>query len=428
MPPHLSALQKFAVRIASFGRVTGRAIGTALILSLLAPAPAPAQNAPHLQGSGPELEQNLPAGFHRLQPGDPAPDFKLTGVDDKSYTLADFKQHRFLLVVFLSNHCPYSHAAESRMVPWINQMKERGLGVVAIQPNNPDAVSIDELGFSKYSDSFAEMKLYSSENHFTFPYLYDGEKQETAKTYGALATPDLFLFDEQRKLRFSGRFDDSRFEDPKTVTHHDGIDALNDLLAGRPVAVPYARPMGCAVKWLTKVHKVAAANQAAWKHESVTIEPIDAAGVAAMAKNPTKKLRLVNLWATWCQPCVIEFPELVKLSRRLRQRDFELITITLDEPKDREKALAFLQAQHAGMPARLKESLKSENRVSNNYIYTEANTDGLAQSLDPKWPGPIPHTVLIAPGGKIIWSHNGALDPAELNRKVFGELGGFYSE
>jgi len=187
MPPHLSALQKFAVRIASFGRVTGRAIGTALILSLLAPAPAPAQNAPHLQGSGPELEQNLPAGFHRLQPGDPAPDFKLTGVDDKSYTLADFKQHRFLLVVFLSNHCPSSHAAESRMVPWINQMKERGLGVVAIQPNNPDAVSIDELGFSKYSDSFAEMKLYSSENHFTFPYLYDGEKQETAKTYGALA-------------------------------------------------------------------------------------------------------------------------------------------------------------------------------------------------------------------------------------------------
>ena len=399
-----------------------------LLVALLTPGFLLAQTPSPLRGSGPELEQNLPDGFRRLQLGDSAPDFKLIGVDDRPYTLADFHGPKLLLVVFLSNHCPFSHAAESRMVPWINKMKEHGLGVVAIQPNHPDAITVDELGFSKYSDSFAEMKLYAAENHFTFPYLYDGETQTVAKAYGALATPDLFLFDEHRKLVYSGRFDDSRFEDPKTVSKHDAINALDDLLAGKAPTVPYARPMGCAVKWLTKIHKAEVANQSAWEHEPVTIKPITAAAVAELAKNHTPKLRLINVWATWCGPCVGEFPELAKLSRRLKKRDFEVVTISLDQPKDQDKALKFLQTQHAGMPARLKATLQAENRTTNNYIFSEAGTDALVQSLDPQWPGPIPHTVLIAPGGKIIWRHNGAFDAVELGRKILDQLGGFYAE
>ncbi len=392
------------------------------------PVALAAQEGTDIRGSGPELERNLPAGFRRLQLGAAAPNFDLLGVDDKRHTLADFRQHKFLLVVFLSNHCPYSHAAESRMLPWINRMKAKGLGVVAIQPNHPDAVTVDELGFSKYNDSFEEMKLYADENHFTFPYLYDGEKQETAKAYGALATPDLFIFDENRKLRYSGRFDDSRFENANTVTRHDAINAFDDLVQGKTVRVPYARPMGCAVKWLTKLEKAAAAKEAAWPHEPVTIEPIDAAQVAALARNPTKKLRLINVWATWCGPCVAEFPELAKLSRRLKRRDFEVITISLDQPKDQAKALKFLESQHAGMPARIKDSLLEEKRSTNNYIYSAASTDALVQSLDPAWPGPIPHTVLIAPGGQIIWRQNGPFDSVVLGRKILDQLGGFYPE
>ncbi len=399
-----------------------------LFLTLTISATFAAENPEFIRGSGPELERNLPAGFKRLQLGDAAPNFNLLGVDDKRYTLADFRQHKFLLVVFLSNHCPYSHAAESRMVPWINKMKAKGLGVVAIQPNSPDAITVDELGYSKYSDSFEEMKLYSAENHFTFPYLYDGEKQEIAKAYGALATPDLFIFDENRKLRYSGRFDDSRFEGASTVTKHDAINAFNDLVANKPVAVPYARPMGCAIKWLTKLDKVATANKQIWQHEPITLEPITAAGVAALAKNSTKKLRLINVWATWCGPCVAEFPELAKFSRRLKKRDFEVITISLDTPADQAKALKFLDSQHAGMPTRIKETLKAEKRTTNNYIYTEASTDTLVQALDPQWPGPIPHTVLVAPGGEILWRHNGAFDPVMLGRKILDRLGGFYPE
>ncbi|MEO7598745.1 MAG: redoxin family protein [Opitutus sp.] len=400
-----------------------------VLLTLGASLVATAATSPtYVTGSGPELERNLPDGFKRIQIGDTAPNFNLVGVDDRNYTLADFKQHKYLLVVFLSNHCPYSHAAESRMVPWINKMKSRGLGVVAIQPNSPDAITVDELGYSKYSDSFEEMKLYAKENHFTFPYLYDGKTQEVSKSYGALATPDLFIFDENRKLCYSGRFDDSRFEDPKTVKKHDAIAAFDDLLAGKSPAVPYARPMGCAVKWLTKVTKVAEANHAVWQHEPITIETIDAAGVAALAKNPTKKLRLINLWATWCGPCVAEFPELAKFSRRLKKRDFEVITISMDNLSDQGKALKFLEAQHAGMPARIKETLQQEKRTTNNYIFTEASTDALVKALDPQWPGPIPHTVLIAPGGEIIWRFNGAFDPVVLGRRILDQLGGFYPE
>lgn len=400
-----------------------------LLLALaLSPAALMAQDAFSIPGSGHELEQNLPDGFHRIQLGDPAPDFRLVGTDDRVHTLAEFGATKYLLVVFLSNHCPYSHAAETRLVPWINRMRERGLGVVAIQPNHPDALSIDELGYSKYSDSFPEMKLYGAEHGFTFPYLYDGETQAVAKTYGALATPDLFLFDENRRLRYSGRFDDSRFEDPRTVTKHDAENAFEDLLAGRLVQVPYARPMGCAVKWLTKIHKAAVSNQSAWEHEPITLEPITASAVADLARNPTKKLRLINVWATWCAPCVSEFPELAKLSRRLKRRDFEVITISLDQPGDQAKALRFLQAQHAGMPARIAETLKAEHRVTNNYLYTEASTDALVQALDPQWPGPIPHTVLVAPGGQVLWRQNGAFDPVVLGRKILDQLGGFYPE
>src|SRR5438552_1110998 len=168
-----------------------------------------------------DLESEMPPDAHRLKIGDPAPDFSLPGVDGKTYTLADFKDKPILMVIFLSNHCPYSHAAEMRLLPLVAEMKDRGLGVVAINPNSPEAISVGELGYSKYNDSFDEMKLYAKERGFTFPYLYDGRTQATAKAYGCLCTPHVFLFDRERRLRYMGRVDDSRLADPATVKSPD---------------------------------------------------------------------------------------------------------------------------------------------------------------------------------------------------------------
>src|SRR5262249_44351396 len=160
----------------------------------------------------------------------PAPDFSLKGVDDKVYSLADFKDAPLLMVVFLSDHCPASHAAETRLLPFATQMKARGLATVAISPNDPDAMAIAELGYSKYSDGFEDMKRYAKERGFNFPYLYDGATQKTAKAYGCLCTPHVFIFDHERKLRYMGRFDDSRFAETNTVHSTDAWNAVEALL------------------------------------------------------------------------------------------------------------------------------------------------------------------------------------------------------
>jgi hypothetical protein len=99
----------------------------------------------------------------------------------------------------------------------------------------------------------------------------------------------------------------------------------------------------------------------------------------------------------------------------------------MDDPKLEKQAKAFLEKQHASPPGRLKRLLKGEGRTATNFLYTEASTDALVKALDPAWPGPLPHTVLIAPGGKIVWRHNGPVDSSELLAKIVDELGPYYT-
>ncbi|HUR57415.1 MAG TPA: redoxin domain-containing protein [Opitutaceae bacterium] len=397
----------------------------ALALSASAQSPQPKKKAAANAGRS-EITGGLPPDAKVLKPGDAAPDFRLLGIDGKYHTLADSKDGKVLMVVFLSNHCPISHAVETRLIPFVKEFMPKGLTVVAINPNSPDGIRIDELGYSKYNDSYAEMKLYAQEAGFPFPYLYDGDTQVTAKAYGCLATPHVFLFDQERKLRYAGRFDDSRFEDPKTVTVQDTRRAIEEMLAGKPVTTPTTVVIGCSTKWNSKRGDVAQAD-AKWKAEPVDLALIDAEGVAKLARNDSNRLRLINVWATWCGPCVAEFPELVSLARRLSSRNFELVTISMDEPKLQPQVKGFLEKQHVAVPARLKQQLAAEGRAALNFLYTGASSDALIKALDPQWPGPIPHTVLIAPGGKILYRKNGQFDPEELKNAILKELGPYYT-
>lgn len=396
----------------------------AAVLTVSAADPSPKKKG----GTGVkgEITDGLPADARRLSLGASAPDFKLLGIDGKTHTLAEYRAAKLLMVVFLSNHCPYSHASETRLIPLAKEFKSRGLDVVAINPNSPDGVRIDELGYSKYNDSYAEMKLYAQEAGFPFPYLYDGDTQETAKAYGCLATPHVFIFDQERKLRYVGRVDDSRFEDLASVTSHDARNAIVELLAGKTVTMPKTTVMGCSTKWNSKRDDVAKAD-AKWQAEPVDLEMIDAGGVAQLAKNDSKRLRLINVWATWCAPCVAEFPDLVSLSRRLSNRDFELVTISMDDPKSPAVAKKFLEKQHVVPSARLKRSLVEEGRGALNFLYTGASSDALVKALDPAWPGPLPHTIVVAPGGEIVYRHNGRVDAEELKNVVLKHLGAFYT-
>lgn len=371
----------------------------------------------------------LPPDARQLQLGDSAPDFKLLGIDGKTHTLADYpaSKSKLLMVAFLSNHCPYSHAAENRLIPLANEFAGKGLTVVAINPNSPDSVRVDELGYSKYNDGYDEMKLYAKEKGFTFPYLYDGDTQAAAKAYGCLATPHVFIFDEERKLRYVGRVDDSRFEDPKTVTSLDARKAVVELLAGKPVTVATTPVLGCSTKWNHKRSEIAKVEER-WKTEPVTLEKIDAAGVAKLVKNESNRLRLFNVWATWCAPCVEEFPEFVSLARRFGSRDFEFVSISMDDPKMEAQAKKFLEGKYAAPPAGLKRKLTAEGRQTTHFLYTEASADALIKALDPQWPGPLPHTVLVGPGGKVLYRKNGPINPQELLGKIVDVLGAYYPE
>src|SRR5262245_13622473 len=230
-----------------------------------------------------------PPGLKTLAIGAAAPDFQLLGVDGKDYSLKSFAEARLLLVIFTCNHCPTAQAYEKRIIDLHADYKGKGVTLVAISPNDPKAVRLDELGYTDLSDSFEEMKIRAKDRNFAFPYLYDGDKQEAAKAYGAMATPQVFLFDQERKLRYVGRIDDS---DVKTVTSHDTRNALDALLAGKPVAMEKTRVFGCSTKWADK-QADALKSLEKWDQELVKLDALDEAGVAKLVKNEAKKLLLV---------------------------------------------------------------------------------------------------------------------------------------
>ncbi len=349
-----------------------------------------------------------PAGFHALAIGEKAPDFKLPGVDDKEYTLASFAEAKLLCVVFTCNHCPTAQAYEERIARLHADYDDKGVALVAISPNDPLAVRLDELGYTDLGDSLADMKQRAKDRKFAFPYLYDGQTQATSLAYGVVATPQVFLFDQERKLRYVGRIDDS---DVKTVTSHDARNAIDALLAGRSVPVEKTRTFGCSTKWSDK-RADAAASLAKWNLEEVSISPLDDAAIAKLAKNETDKLLVVNVWATWCGPCVAELPELTTMHRMYRKRNFQMVTISLDEPEQKDAALKVLREHHLS---------------ATNYISAASSKDKLAELLDKEWPGPIPYTLLIAPGGKVLYRKSGAIDPLEVRRTIVDYLGRTYA-
>jgi peroxiredoxin len=344
-----------------------------------------------------------PPGLKTLTIGSSAPDFRLPGVDGKTYTLGDFAQAKILVVVFTCNHCPTAQAYEGRIARFEADYRDKGVALVAISPNDPAAVRLDELGYSDLGDSFEDMKIRAKDHNFTYPYLYDGQTQTTALAYGVLATPHVYVFDAARKLRYVGRFDDAEV---KAIKSHDLKNAVDALLAGKPVPVETTRVFGCSTKWAEK-QKSAQEFLAKWDAEPVALEPIDLAGVSKLAKNDTKKLLLVNLWATWCGPCVAELPELVTMNRMFRGRNFQLVTISLDDVGKREEALNVLKENHV---------------AATNFILNEDNRDSFAEALDQDWPGPVPYTLLIAPGGKILYRKVNAIEPLELKRVIVGYL------
>ena len=339
--------------------------------------------------------------------GSAAPDFSLPATDGKNYSLKDFASSKFLLIVFSCNHCPTAQAYEDRMKQLVTDYKSKGVAVVVISPNDPLAVRLDELGYTDLSDSFDEMKIRAKDKQYNFPYLYDGETSAVSMKYGPQATPHVFIFDEKRTLRYTGRIDDG--EKPGTAKTHDTRNALDALIAGKAVPVEKTKTFGCSIKWPSKRDYANKAPEE-WAKEKVTIEDIDLNQLKGLLKNDGVNYKLINVWATWCGPCVTEFPEFVTMNRMYRNREFELITISMDEMARKSNALNFLTKKQASMK---------------NFIF---NGDKYAfiEGLDKKWEGSLPYTLFIAPGGKIIYGKQGLIEPLELKKIIAENIGRIY--
>ena len=333
-----------------------------------------------------------------------APDFNLPGADGRDWALKDFAVAKALVVVFTCNHCPTAQYYEERLKRLVTDFRDRGVAVVAISPNDPKSVRLDELGWADLSDSLAEMKQRARDHQFNFPYLYDGDTETVSRAYGPVATPHVFVFDAARKLRYVGAIDDS--ERPQHVKAHYLRDALEAVLAGHEPPVTKTKVVGCSVKWAGKADSVKAfMDQLA--AEPVSLEPADAGALRALRQGHPDKLRLVNFWATWCPPCQTEFDQLVTIHRMYRHRDFELVTVSLNRPDEEKAVLAFLKKKQAS------------NR---NLIFATEDKEKLINAFDPDWPGQVPCTVLIAPDGKILYREIDTLDALAVRRAILKAL------
>lgn len=170
--------------------------------------------------------------------GAPAPDFSLPGVDGKTYSLASCDDAPVLVVFFSCNHCPYVQAYENRLIGLQREFGPRGVRFVAINANDVESYP---------QDSFPRMVERAREKGFNFPYLFDAS-QDVARAYGAQRTPEVFVFDAQRRLRYRGGIDDS-WDNPAAVRRTPLRDAIVALLEGREPNPTTTPAVGCTIKW-----------------------------------------------------------------------------------------------------------------------------------------------------------------------------------
>jgi thiol-disulfide isomerase/thioredoxin len=347
--------------------------------------------------------QKVPAP-QPLAIGSPAPDFRLPGVDGETYTLESFRSAKALAVVFTAVHCPTAEVYENRLKQLVEDYRSKGVAFAVIQPNNARALRLDEMGYTDLGDSLEDMKIRAEYRKFNFPFLYDGETQEISRLYGPVATPHVFLFDAERKLRYHGRIDSNPREAFAKVP--DARNAIDAVLLGTPVPVERTPAIGCSIKWLDKTASHDA-EQAAFAKEPVPLEKLTIEQARALRRNMTGRTLLVNFWATWCAPCVEEFPDLQNTWRMYRKRPFQLVTVSVNYPDEEKAVRAFLESQKAS---------------SRNFIPATMDPSSIVQAFDPSWSGGVPYSMVIGPDGKVLHKSNGRVDILEARRSILASF------
>lgn len=386
-------------------RVARCGVGVLTICAALAlAARAPAEG--WQQGEGRRGIQ--PSAYPVLPIGAALPDFSLLGVDGRRHSPKEYAAARVLAVVFESNHCPASIAYEHRVHELYDKYRSRGVQVVAINPNNPKAVRLNELGFTDMNDSFEEMKLRAAFMQLPWPYLYDGETQAVSKVFGAVATPHIFVFDQDRRLRYQGAIDDSRAA--AQVKQRYAADAIEAVLAARPVAVAESRALGCTTKWLEKSVDGVEKEMQAIQATEVKLTMIDPAGLKALRDNATsKKTVLVSVWQAGNKVSQAQFEPLQTTYRMYAgsRRPVDVVTVSTDPAAKSTAAHEYLKRQYA---------------TTTNFQVASGSAADVMAAFGLKWNAAQPFTVVIGPDGKVLFQKEGAIDIYEVRRVILASI------
>ena len=368
----------------------------ACVVSAMALSAAQGQAPPPGQARGITAPE-----FPVLPIGSPLPEFMLEGIDGKMHKSSEYTKTKGLAIMFESVHCPVSIAYEARAEEIHRTYRDKGLTFIAINPNNPKAVRLNELGYTDMTDSMPEMKVRAAFKGIDWPYLYDGETQGTSMKFGAVATPHLFIFDQDHKLRYQGAIDDN--QKPSLVKNHYAKDAIDALLSGTPVAVPESRAFGCSTKWLSKKTGVEE-EWASILAEPVTVDPINADGLKALRANAgTGKTMVVSFWSTTCPRCASQFEDVQKTWWMFRRRPYLYTTVSVDAPAKGAAVQAFLATQHAGNP---------------NKQFASTDVAALQAAFGAKWNPSQPFVMVIGPDGKLVYQKAGKWDIHEVRRYI----------
>jgi peroxiredoxin len=392
--------------------ITGVCFATSPIFAqdAVQPAPAPAQQG---QGQGQggfgqgqggprrnALEVQATAEHPLMKIGTEAPDFRLPGTDGKMHSMDEYRKGKLLVVFFESVHCPVSQNYEDRMIALYNKYHPMGIDFVAINPNNPSAVMMSELNYTDLGDSPAEMKIRVKQRNIPWNYLYDGETQAITQKYGAIATPHVFIFDKDRKLQYQGRIDDNQNED--LVKIHDAADAIDELLAGQPVANPNRPAFGCSTKWLEK--------SVGWQKEQdkISAQPVNLTQASlddlkSIRANAGPKVAVIHFWNSSDKSLASDFKDLETTWYWYANRPFTYTTVNTDPAANTDKILAYLKSQRA---------------YNTNVQMNPADLKEAQAVFESTWAPKEEFTVVIAPGGKIVYSEKGPVNVQNIRHAV----------
>lgn len=325
-------------------------------------------------------------------------------MDGKNHTLNDYASAKVLAIVMESDHSPASQLYEARIRKLYNDYKNKGVVIVGISPDNPDAIPVDQLAYTDVGDSLRDMKESAAYRHIDWPYLYDGDKQSVARALGATTTPEIFIFDQNRKLQYRGRIDDNLNE--SLVKSQDARNAIDALLAGRPVSVKTTDPAGDPIVWASGKAS-AEAEMAKMEADPITVSFVSPQQLGKWRGNPTGKFLLMNFWATWCGPCVGEFPDLQQTNRMYDGRDFEMVTVSENDPTEKTSVLNFLRKEHA---------------TGENLLFSRSDVYAMQAAFDPNMPSAVPVTLFFSPTGNVLYEQVGDLDTLKLRRAILANL------